>query len=53
MANEVKEHIDSTYTEYVYDCEHDWRYKGMLCDASGLKSQYRCSKCGEIKYVDF
>ena len=53
MANEVKSCIDSTYSEYVYPCEHRWEFKGMLCDASGLKSQYRCSKCGEIKRFDF
>lgn len=50
MAEEVRDHINMPYYSY---CNHDWKYKGMLCDTGGLKSQYRCSKCGVVKFVDF
>lgn len=53
MAKEVKSHVDNTYSEYIYPCEHNWEFKGMLVDASGLKTQYRCSKCGEVSCCNF
>lgn len=54
MASEVRDYVNiHMYPTNIHICEHRWEFKGMICDASGLKMQYRCSKCGAIEYVDF